>query len=61
MFALGAYNGQGANARESNDNYHIVARATYPWKTESGQIFEAGYTSLSWSICSTHQKAIVLL
>ena len=42
MFALGAYNGQGANARETNDNYHIVARATFPWKTESGQIFEAG-------------------
>jgi phosphate-selective porin len=42
MFALGAYNGQGANQRESNDNYHLVARATYPWKTESGQIYEMG-------------------
>jgi hypothetical protein len=42
LFALGAYNGQGANQRESNDNYHLVARASYPWKTESGQIYEVG-------------------
>ena len=42
LIALGAYNGQGANQRESNDNYHLVARASYPWKTESGQIYEVG-------------------
>jgi phosphate-selective porin len=42
MFALGAYQGQGANNRDLNDNWHIVSRLTYPWKTESGQIFEAG-------------------
>jgi len=42
MLALGAYNGQGANRAETNDNYHIVARATYPWKTDSGQIYELG-------------------
>ena len=42
MFALGAYNGQGANARDQNDNYHVVSRFTYPWKTASGQIYEAG-------------------
>ena len=42
MLALGAYNGQGANRAETNDNYHIVARATYPWKTDSGQIYEVG-------------------
>ena len=42
MLALGVYNGQGANARDRNDNLHVVARATYPWKTQSGQIFEAG-------------------
>jgi phosphate-selective porin len=42
LFALGAYNGQGANQREINDNYHVVARASYPWKTESGQIYEVG-------------------
>lgn len=42
QFALGAYNGQGANNREQNDNYHVVARYTHPWKTQTGQIFEAG-------------------
>jgi hypothetical protein len=42
MFALGAYNGQGANNAEKNGNNHIVARMTYPFKTESGQIFEFG-------------------
>jgi hypothetical protein len=40
MFALGAYNGQGANNTELNGNNHIVARMTYPFKTESGQIYE---------------------
>ena len=47
MFALGAYNGQGANNRELNDNYHVVSRFTYPWKTDSGQIFEAGIQAYS--------------
>lgn len=42
MFALGAYNGQGANQTERNGNYHIAARLTYPFKTSSGQIFEFG-------------------
>lgn len=42
MFGLGFYNGQGANRSDQNDNYHAVARATYPWKTESGQIYEVG-------------------
>lgn len=42
MFGLGAYMGQGANNDDLNDNYHVVSRFTYPWKTNSGQIFEAG-------------------
>jgi hypothetical protein len=42
MFALGAYMGQGANQNDLNDNYHVVSRFTYPWKTASGQIYEAG-------------------
>lgn len=42
MIGIGAYMGQGANQNDSNDNWHNVARFTYPWKTESGQIFEAG-------------------
>jgi len=34
--------GQGANVNDVNDNWHKVVRFTYPWKTESGQIYEAG-------------------
>lgn len=42
MIGIGAYMGQGANQTDKNDEWHRVARFTYPWKTESGQIFEAG-------------------
>jgi phosphate-selective porin len=42
MFGAGMYMGQGANNNDLNNNYHSVARFTYPWKTSSGQIFEAG-------------------
>lgn len=53
MFALGAYNGQGANARDQNDNYHVVSRFTYPWKTDSGQIYEAGIQAYKGDYVST--------
>lgn len=42
MFGLGIYNGQGANRGDKNDNQHVVARMSYPWKFASGQYFEAG-------------------
>ena len=42
LFGFGVYNGQGANARDQNDNLHVVARVSYPWKTDSGQIYEMG-------------------
>ena len=42
MLGLGLYNGQGANRSESNDNYHWVARASYPWQMSTGQFYEAG-------------------
>lgn len=47
QFGIGVYNGQGANNRELNDNYHTVARYTHPWKTASGQIYEAGIQAYS--------------
>jgi hypothetical protein len=53
MLALGIYNGQGANARDRNDNVHVVARATYPWKTESGQIYEMGIQGYHGEFVST--------
>jgi phosphate-selective porin len=53
MLALGFYNGQGANARDQNDNLHVVARASYPWKTESGQIYEMGIQGYHGEYVST--------
>jgi hypothetical protein len=47
MIGIGAYMGQGANQNDLNDNWHNVARFTYPWKTASGQIFEAGIQGYS--------------
>jgi len=41
VFALGAYNGQGANRVEVNDELHLVTRLTYPFKFPNGQFFEA--------------------
>lgn len=49
IFALGVYNGTGANRAENNDNMHVVSRLTYPWKFENGQIFEFGIQGISGS------------
>ncbi len=49
ILGFGAYNGQTANRPEQNDNLHLVARATYPFRLANGQYFEAsvqGYTGL---------------
>jgi hypothetical protein len=53
MFAFGVYNGQGSNRPELNDNMHVVSRFTYPFKTESGQIFEAGIAGYSGRVTPT--------
>lgn len=42
QFALGLYNGQGSNRRDTNDGLHTVARYTQPFKTASGQFYEFG-------------------
>ena len=47
IFGLGVYNGQTANKAEVNNNSHVVARLTYPFKFKNGQYVEAsiqGYT-----------------
>lgn len=53
MFALGAYNGQGANRAERNDTQHIVARLNYPWKLASGQYVEASVQAYSGKFVPT--------
>lgn len=42
MFGIGAYSGQGANQRDTNDTLHTVARFTLPLQTRSGQFYEFG-------------------
>ncbi|MBM3652330.1 MAG: hypothetical protein FJX06_05600 [Alphaproteobacteria bacterium] len=47
MVGFGVYNGQGANRIELNKGTHLVARFTYPYVFENGQVVEAsvaGYT-----------------
>ncbi len=56
MLGFGLYNGQGANRQDQNDNYHVVARATYPWKTESGQIYEMGIQGYHGEYISARAK-----
>lgn len=53
VIALGAYNGQGANRPERNNNMHMVARFTWPFKTESGQFYEYGVQAISGRFATT--------
>ncbi|MBB3103165.1 porin [Azomonas macrocytogenes] len=45
LFALGVYNGTGANRSENNSSLHVVSRFTYPMKLDNGQIIEAGISA----------------
>jgi Phosphate-selective porin O and P len=47
VLATGVYNGQGLNKAELNDSLHAVARASYPFKLDSGQFVEAGVSAFS--------------
>ncbi len=40
VFGLGVYNGQGGSFVEQNNNLHAVARVTYPFTLDGGQILE---------------------
>lgn len=42
MLGIGLYNGQTANRRDENNNFHVVTRLTYPFQFDNGQIIEAG-------------------
>lgn len=42
VFTVGAYNGQGLNRSDQNDQLHTVVRASYPFELPSGQFFEPG-------------------
>ncbi|MFN8304005.1 MAG: porin [Saprospiraceae bacterium] len=47
IFGFGVYNGQSANKPEANDNLHVIARASYPFRLKGGQIIEPGVQAYS--------------
>ncbi len=53
VLAAGVYNGQQLNKVELNDNLHAVARASYPFKLDSGQFVEVGVSALSGRVVPT--------
>jgi hypothetical protein len=40
--AVGVFNGQGLNRSDQNGDFHLLARASYPFKRPGGQYFELG-------------------
>jgi hypothetical protein len=47
VIAFGTYNGQGANRAERNNNMHMVARFTWPFKTANDQYYEYGIQAIT--------------
>lgn len=47
VFGFGAFNGQTANQPDRNRGAHWVARLSYPFKMDNGQIFEPGIQAYS--------------
>jgi len=58
--AFGIYNGQGANRLEANDQFHLVARFSWPWQFVNGQIVEAGAQLLSGRFMPSVDAGIAL-
>ncbi len=58
VVGLGAYNGQTANRPEENDRLHAVFRLTYPFKLESGQYFEPGFSAYTGKYVITRSEGI---
>jgi len=42
VFTIGGYSGAGLNVADNNQEPHGIVRFSYPWVTESGQIYELG-------------------
>lgn len=43
VVTLGAFGGQGLNKSDLNGEPHVLARVSYPWKSDNGQIQEFGF------------------
>ncbi len=57
VVGLGAYNGQTINIKEKNDNKHVVAHVTYPFKI-SNQFLEVGAHAYTGSVNVTKGEKI---
>jgi phosphate-selective porin O/P len=47
ILGLGVYNGQGGSVLERDLNLHTVARLTWPWRLDNGQVVEASVQGFS--------------
>lgn len=47
VVGIAAFNGQGANKPEANDNLHSVLRVSYPFQLSNGQFIEVGVQGLT--------------
>jgi hypothetical protein len=47
ILGFGLFNGQTANMSEKNDSQHLVARLTYPFELDSGQVIETSIQGYS--------------
>lgn len=63
MIGIGLYNGQTLNKPDLNNNFHTVARFTYPFELSNGQIIETGiqgytgkYVLSSFNSETSHQS-----
>jgi Phosphate-selective porin O and P len=53
MLGVGAYNGQIANALEANNEPHVVARVSYPFKFTNGQYLEGSLQAYTGQFVTT--------
>ncbi len=60
VVGIGIYNGQGANRFETNDEFHVVARLTWPWQFSNGQILEVGAQAVNGRFMPTVDNGIAL-
>ncbi|MGQ0812508.1 MAG: porin [Nitrospiraceae bacterium] len=52
-----AYNGQGLNAVERNDNKHLAARVSWPFELPGGRLIEVGMNAMKGQFVVSHGAA----
>ncbi len=59
VFTIGAYSGAGLNVADNNQEPHSIVRFSYPWVTESGQMYELGAGAYSGRFKVTTASTVV--